>query len=89
MTGAGGPEALRQAILADYFAHQVPRGRSSAPPPQDAVEHVERGHAAGLLVRPDGRKAASLSTLGGVKYTSKREAQTKAAHARSPVPYSP
>ena len=25
------------------------------------------------------RKAASLSTLGGVKYTSKREAQTKVA----------
>lgn len=28
------------------------------------------------------RKAASLSTLGGVKYTSKREAQTKAAAAQ-------
>jgi hypothetical protein len=28
------------------------------------------------------RKAASLSTLGGVKYTSKREAQAKAAHAQ-------
>ena len=29
------------------------------------------------------RKAASLSTLGGVKYTSKREAQTKAAVAQA------
>jgi hypothetical protein len=29
------------------------------------------------------RKAASLSTLGGVKYTSRREAQTKAAHAQA------
>jgi hypothetical protein len=29
------------------------------------------------------RKAASLSTLGGVKYTSKREAQTKAAAAQA------
>ena len=28
------------------------------------------------------RKAASISTLGGVKYTSRREAQTKAAHAQ-------
>ena len=27
------------------------------------------------------RKAASLSTLGGIKYTSRREAQTKAAAA--------
>jgi hypothetical protein len=27
------------------------------------------------------RKLSSVSTLGGVKYTSKREAQTKAAHA--------
>jgi hypothetical protein len=29
------------------------------------------------------RKAASLSTLGGVKYTSRREAQTKAAAAQA------
>lgn len=29
------------------------------------------------------RKAASVSTLGGVKYTSKREAQTKAAAAQA------
>jgi hypothetical protein len=28
------------------------------------------------------RKLSSVSTLGGVKYTSKREAQTKAAHAQ-------
>lgn len=28
------------------------------------------------------REAASLSTLGEVKYTSKPEAQTKAAHAQ-------
>jgi uncharacterized membrane protein YebE (DUF533 family) len=28
------------------------------------------------------RKAASMSTLGGVKYTSRREAQTKAAAAQ-------
>jgi hypothetical protein len=28
------------------------------------------------------RKAASVSTLGGVKFTSRREAQTKAAHAQ-------
>ena len=28
------------------------------------------------------RKMTSVSTLGGVKYTSKREAQTKAAHAQ-------
>lgn len=28
------------------------------------------------------RKLTSVSTLGGVKYTSKREAQTKAAHAQ-------
>ena len=29
------------------------------------------------------RKTASLSTLGGVKYTSRREAQTKAALAQA------
>jgi len=29
------------------------------------------------------RKLASASTLGGVKYTSKREAETKAAHAQA------
>jgi hypothetical protein len=29
------------------------------------------------------RKAMSLSTLGGIKYTSKREAQTKAALAQA------
>jgi|SoimicmetaTmtLPB_FD_contig_121_62891_length_1219_multi_3_in_0_out_0_1 hypothetical protein len=29
------------------------------------------------------RKAASVSTLGGVKYTSRREAQTKAASAQA------
>lgn len=29
------------------------------------------------------RKAASLSTLGGVKYTSRREAQTKAASTQA------
>jgi hypothetical protein len=31
------------------------------------------------------RKAASISTLGGVKYTSRREAQTKAALAQAKV----
>ena len=29
------------------------------------------------------RKTASVSTLGGVKYSSRREAQTKAAHAQA------